>query len=111
MWSRWPRIVRCYAYWAMGAWAFGMVLWTIDIYGPSVPLWWIWGPSGVVIVLAVSKYFRLRKRVMAADYRICPDCGYALAGHNGAVRCPECGVLLDVDGVRQRWLAWYGHMD
>lgn len=38
-----------------------------------------------------------RRVIDAARVRVCPDCGYDLQGLERPLRCPECGLYIDVD--------------
>lgn len=53
--------------------------------------------------LAVRFNHRLRRRLRAADYLLCWQCGYDLSGTDQQPRCPECGREFDPDSLRSRW--------
>lgn len=59
------------------------------------------GAAGAIF-LAFSAYVLITERALAArareaDFRLCPHCGYSLAGHEVPGRCPECGKAYDTD--------------
>ena len=57
-------------------------------------------PISVVLVVHWDK--RLRRRLKAVEYRLCPECGYQLTGLSGQTACPECGVPCDIEQVWRR---------
>ena len=76
-------------------------------------------PSGSVtvgaIMIGVAVFFslwfstiilwemRLVKKLRAADYKLCPHCGYMLTAHEGEFNCPECGKACDIDKIQAAW--------
>lgn len=48
---------------------------------------------------------RLRRQAVAADGRLCWECGYVLKGLPDRGECPECGTDYDAEDLRRRWLA------
>ncbi len=55
----------------------------------------------VVVICQWEK--RLVQRLRADDYKLCPDCGFQLTGHEGLCTCPECGTACDLDEVQAAW--------
>jgi len=87
----------------------GLVVWTI--YGfKGVPnglnLAAIFLP--LVGSLFATRWFarwsrRLREQALAADGRVCWECGYALTGLADRGECPECGTAYEAEALRRRW--------
>ena len=110
-----PRFVRRF-YWRMIPLLLPLVvalcsvnLWNLGSTDPFGP-WPI--PPGLVVVLVLAFLWasamnlwekRLVKRLRAADYKLCPHCGYVLSGHEGAFDCPECGIACDLDKIHAVW--------
>ncbi len=46
---------------------------------------------------------RLVQKLRAADYKLCPHCGYMLTAHEGGFNCPECGKACDIDKIQAAW--------
>jgi ribosomal protein S27AE len=46
---------------------------------------------------------RLVRKLREAAYRLCPRCGFGLAGHEGRCTCPECGTACDLETVQAAW--------
>ena len=47
---------------------------------------------------------RLVKKLRAADYKLCPHCGYVLKAHEGGgFKCSECGEACDIDEIQATW--------
>ena len=50
---------------------------------------------------------RLVRRLRAADYKLCPHCGYSLKGHESKFesqfKCPECATACDIDKIQDAW--------
>ncbi|MCZ6850635.1 MAG: hypothetical protein O7F17_03245, partial [Planctomycetota bacterium] len=61
-------------------------------------------PISVLLVTLWDK--RMRRRLEAADYMLCPECGYQLTGLSGETACPECGVPCDIEQVVKAWRAY-----
>ena len=55
----------------------------------------------VVVICEWEK--RLVQRLRANDYKLCPNCGFQLTGHEGRCHCPECGTACDLDEVQAAW--------
>ena len=67
----------------------------------------VWILSMPVLLYVVLKpYMRLMKRIEAADYKLCPECGYQLTGLSGETACPECGVPCNIEQVVNAWRAF-----
>ena len=49
---------------------------------------------------------RLTRRLKAAEYKLCPECGSHLTGLSGETACPECGVPCDIEQVVNAWRAF-----
>ncbi len=86
----------------------GIALWFLEMPRPSlmavpVPVyltiwWWIkWSVLSWAIASSVLACFWTSKRRHSArselreEFKLCPDCGYSLAGHARGAACPECG--------------------
>lgn len=50
---------------------------------------------------------RFRRRLIAADYMICPSCDYRLDGLGDQGACPECGKEFRSADVRALWRRHY----
>jgi uncharacterized protein with PIN domain len=48
---------------------------------------------------------RLLSRARAAEYRICPKCGYDLRSCAEVGSCPECGTVYDPQWLERTWEA------
>jgi hypothetical protein len=61
------------------------------------------------ILMVIVAELRLKRRVIAADKRICPTCGYSLLGHNAEGTCPECGQAFTPASLEAAWrdIRWY----
>ncbi len=60
--------------------------------------------SMLVLVYVVQKPYRqLMKRLVAADFKLCPECGYRLTGLSDQTDCPECGTACDLEEVEAMW--------
>ncbi|MCZ6651848.1 MAG: hypothetical protein O7D91_02340 [Planctomycetota bacterium] len=46
---------------------------------------------------------RLMRRLRAADYKLCPHCGYLLTAREGKFNCPECGTACDINKIQAAW--------
>ena len=67
---------------------------------PTVASWvWIF-PS----MLLCGLYTRgLRRRLVAAEGRLCTNCCYDLSAHDEKGICPECSTAYSVGELRQDW--------
>jgi predicted RNA-binding Zn-ribbon protein involved in translation (DUF1610 family) len=62
------------------------------------------GPLFLVGHLVLSRRMeRLRKRLHAADWRLCTQCGQSLEGLAASGTCPECGRAYTVEQLRADW--------
>ena len=62
---------------------------------------------------------RLRRRLDASGYCLCPGCGYDLSSHSQLpsevegdrepLPCPECGRSYRLVRVREMWREWIDH--
>ncbi len=60
-----------------------------------------------ISALLLSRWIqRLTRRLEAADYKLCPECGYQLTGLSGETACPECGVPCNIEQVVNAWRAF-----
>jgi len=62
------------------------------------------GVVGIAIIGAViqSSELGLRARAKAAaDWRLCPECVYPVAGDEGI--CPECGREHSLESLKREW--------
>jgi hypothetical protein len=57
----------------------------------------------VVGILAIRFNRRLIRRLTAAGYLLCWQCGYDLSATGGAGRCPECGREFQAESLRALW--------
>ncbi len=73
--------------------------WTNDLAGV-----WILPTLGLVYVVQKPHRHRgLVKRLVAADFKLCPECGYRLTGLSDQTDCPECGTACDLEEVEAMW--------
>ncbi len=63
-------------------------------------------PQSVWIFVVLKWERRLLERLKAAEYKLCPKCGYPLRGLTGKTSCPECGAACDVENVEADWRAF-----
>lgn len=110
-----PRLARRF-YWRMSAppLAFSVTLMAHQMLNLDlIPLSWGLPVAPIVIVgsvllgVWVSAVWlwerRLMRRLRAADYKLCPRCGFVLMGHEGSFNCPECGATCDLAGIQAAW--------
>lgn len=50
---------------------------------------------------------RVRKNVLANEFRICINCGYRLRNLPARHRCPECGTQYDAIELERKWRDWF----
>ena len=60
----------------------------------------------LAMVIIICWERRLVSRLKASNYRLCPRCGYNLAGHTNQVSCPECGTVYEIEDIEARWRAF-----
>ncbi len=53
--------------------------------------------------VVISWERRLVQKLLEANYKLCPHCGYELAGHEGRINCPECGKVCDINKIQATW--------
>ena len=64
---------------------------------------------GIVLWLSAIVLWekRLVQQLRAADYKLCPHCGYSLKGHESQFesqfKCPECATACDIDKIQYDW--------
>jgi hypothetical protein len=73
-------------------------------------LWAVLGTYLALVCLAFAWFIRRRGRVNRFFDRLepqgfltCPDCHYALFGHAGGGRCPECGYAFTPETLNEDW--------
>ena len=66
--------------------------------------WAMWCVAFVVGLILNEQRRRVLRRVVRADYRLCPDCLYPFGDDSG--RCPECGRDYTLEEVREVWRPW-----
>jgi len=109
--GRWVAVTMPYLLGAAGtALVFGMVVWpeqTLD-----AP-WWVkvgYLVIGLLPLWRVRRERQLRRafaeKLAQCGYRVCPGCGYDLAGLPDPYTCPECGARFTLEGVAEFWKAW-----
>ena len=85
----------------------------IDLSTPQmrgICLLWLWMLPPLLLVSIVLEYLyvrRIRKGVRDADYGVCLQCGFLLAGLPPKYKCPECGSPYDIEDVRATWRKWF----
>ncbi len=90
-----------------GGW--GLVWTFIGLGYVSEIFWFVW----------IARYRkRLVRRLDAAGWCLCPECGYDLSGHSRlpgeiegpreAMACPECGLVSRLVRVREAWREVFG---
>lgn len=66
----------------------------------------------LLVTLACYRY-RYRKyianRLTQSGCALCAGCGYILYGNDNVVTCPECGIVNDLNIVRDMWRSLYSH--
>ena len=114
-----PRLVRrFYLRMAVPPFAFTGILLAHQMLNLDlIPL--SWGLPGAPIVIVGSVLLglfastvwlwerRLMRRLRAADYKLCPQCGFVLMGHKGSFNCPECGEACDLDKIQAAWRSFH----
>lgn len=63
--------------------------------------------AAFAVVVEYVYLCRLRKRVRQTNYRLCPQCGFWLAGLPRKHTCPECGSSYCLDDVEVLWRTWF----
>ena len=58
---------------------------------------------GLWLAVIVLWEKRLVQKLRAADFKLCPHCGYVLRAHKGEFNCPECGTACDIDKIQAAW--------
>lgn len=113
-WRDGPRLVRRF-YWRMILLVvpIPVALITIGLFKDQVPRFGFMTLGAVLIagaalmgvwVFAVGRWERrLVGQLQAGDYKLCPNCRFELAGHEGRFNCPECGTACDLDKVQAAW--------
>jgi hypothetical protein len=64
------------------------------------------GASGIIVDHAIFRKRRRRKfleRLVAKEYRVCPQCLYALCGSSDEGKCPECGLPYSGASLVEQW--------
>ncbi len=115
-WQQLPRFVRrkyirFLVYFVVGFAAILLLIWLSVVAFPqsffsSLLMYsaFAYPPISVLLVTLWDK--RMRRRLEAADYMLCPECGYQLTGLSGETACPECGVPCDIEQVVKAWRAY-----
>jgi len=62
-------------------------------------------PVGLVVGILLSSWYirSVRRRVAAADGRLCTHCWYDLSALGERGVCSECGTAYSVAALRQAW--------
>lgn len=72
---------------------------------------WLWAVPAIDLAVVVGGpraiNRRLLREVRAADFSICPECGYRLTGLPATHVCPSCGRSYSLATVRATWLNWF----
>ncbi|MCH7797618.1 MAG: hypothetical protein IID28_04115 [Planctomycetes bacterium] len=121
-WHRWtrdppPRLVRRF-YLRMSVLPFAFALIVHQMSNMDlIPLSWGLPVAPITIVgsvllgLLISALWlwerRLMQRLRAADYKLCPQCGFVLMGHKGSFNCPECGEACDLARIQTAWRSFH----
>ncbi len=59
------------------------------------------------LVLWILLRRRARRRLVAADFLLCPKCDYPLNDLAASGQCPECGEPFTATQVRRAWGRYY----
>ena len=64
---------------------------------------------GFTLFLFVMTFVRhrARRRLVAADFLLCPKCDYPLNDLAASGQCPECGEPFTAAQVRRAWRRYY----
>lgn len=57
------------------------------------------------LLLALREVRRVRRGIQESDGQLCLQCGYNLPDSPNSGNCPECGVMYDIEAVRDKWRA------
>lgn len=83
----------------------------LPVLGLSSPdpgsIWarWSSGAVYVLLLLALSMYLPMARRVRRFQYQCCANCLYDLRQIPGDT-CPECGRTFDRTKFREQWVWW-----
>ncbi len=121
-WKRQLTRIRLVELCIAGAWAVaaayllvGSTPWSIFGLGAAPSALLLFVPFLVIVpVGAVWRSAAKRawnRRALAAEYLLCPECGYDMHGHKNAqdtvarssMKCPECAAAVDANRTRRMW--------